>query len=135
MRQRARACWVHPTAANIASGYDVQRLGTDPRTSGLSPTAADTRQSFFADASYVFVPYCTGDLHAGSAMAVYQVDGQPTVTYHFGARNLDLYLERLSGSFPRVDHAWLVGESAGGFGTLFNQDVRGKRVRGAYRRD
>jgi hypothetical protein len=115
-----QSCWVHPTAANIASGYDVQQLGSDPRL-GLSLFDRGDGDNPFADASYVFVPYCTGDLHAGSAMAVYQVDGQPTVTYHFGARNLDLYLKRLSGSFPAVDHVWLVGESAGGFGTLFNQ--------------
>ena len=88
---------------------------------GLSLFDRNDAGNPFADASYVLVPYCTGDLHAGDGIAVYHVNGQPTVTYHYGAHNLDLYLRKLGGSFPSVDHVWLVGQSAGGFGTLFNQ--------------
>jgi Pectinacetylesterase len=113
-------CWVTPTAVNIATGYGVQQLGSDP-VLGLPLFDRGDPGNPFADASYVVVPYCTGDLHAGNGVATYEVDGQPRVTYHLGAHNLDLYLERLGGSFPAVDHAWLVGQSAGGFGTLFNQ--------------
>jgi hypothetical protein len=76
----------------------------------------------FADASYVFVPYCTGDLHAGNAVASYPIDGRNLTTYHYGAHNLDLDLAMLAGAFPELSHVWLVGQSAGGFGTLFNQD-------------
>jgi hypothetical protein len=115
-----QTCWVQPTADHIASGYGVQQLGSDP-VLGLSIFDRDDADNPFADASYVLVPYCTGDLHAGNGIAVYEVNGQPTVTYHYGAHNLDLYLRKLGGSFPAVDHVWLVGQSAGGFGTLFNQ--------------
>jgi hypothetical protein len=115
-----QTCWVQPTADHIASGYGVQQLGSDP-VLGLSIFDRDDADNPFADASYVLVPYCTGDLHAGNGVATYEVNGQSTVTYHYGARNLDLYLRKLGGSFPAVDHVWLVGQSAGGFGTLFNQ--------------
>jgi hypothetical protein len=113
-------CWVQPTAVNIASGYGVEQLGADPQLA-LSIFDRGDATNPFTDASYVFVPYCTGDLHAGNAVATYPVNGQPTATYHYGAHNLDLYLQTLGGSFPSVDHVWLVGQSAGGFGTLFNQ--------------
>jgi hypothetical protein len=115
-----QTCWVHPTADHIASGYGVTQLAADP-VLGLSIFDRDDPENPFSDASYVLVPYCTGDLHAGNGVAVYEVDGEPMVTYHYGAHNLDLYLRALSGSFPAVDHVWLVGQSAGGFGTLFNQ--------------
>jgi hypothetical protein len=113
-------CWVNPTAVNIASGYGLPQLASEPlldqmlfqRTEGGNP---------FADASYVFVPYCTGDLHAGYGVATYEIEGEPFLTHHYGAHNLDLDLQTLSGAFPSVDHVWLVGQSAGGFGTLFNQ--------------
>ena len=113
-------CWVQPTAAHIASGYGVQQLGSEPAL-GLPIFDRADPSNPFADASYVFVPYCTGDLHAGNGVATYEVDGKPVVTYHYGAHNLDLYLRTLAGSLPAVDHIWLVGQSAGGFGTLFNQ--------------
>ncbi len=113
-------CWVQPTAVNIAGGYGVQQLGADPQLA-LSIFDRTDPDNPLSDASYVFVPYCTGDLHAGNAVANYPVNGQPTATYHYGAHNLDLYLQTLGGSFPSVDHVWLVGQSAGGFGTLFNQ--------------
>jgi hypothetical protein len=114
-------CWgADPTAVNIASGYDVQQFGDDPQLDLPIFQRSDVTNPL-ADASYVFVPYCTGDLHAGNGVTTYEVDGQSTVTYHYGAHNLDLYLQRLGGAFPSVDHVWLVGQSAGGFGTLFNQ--------------
>jgi hypothetical protein len=116
----AEDCWVHPTAINIASGYGVGQLEQDPQL-GLPIFARGDAANPFADASYVFVPYCTGDLHAGSATVEYVVDRRSWRTYHYGAKNLDLDLQMLGGAFPGIQHVWLVGQSAGGFGTLFNQ--------------
>lgn len=117
-----RGCWSAPTAVNIASGYGLAQLESDEALA-LPIFRRDDATNPFADASYVFVPYCTGDLHAGNGVAVYDVEGTPTPTFHHGARNLDLYLQALGGAFPSVDRAWLVGQSAGGFGTLFNHDA------------
>ena len=91
-------CWVNPTAMNIAGGYGLRQLQGEPlldhmlfqRSAGSNP---------FADASYVFVPYCTGDLHAGNAKATYQTIRERFLTYHYGAHNLDLDLQTLSGAF------------------------------------
>jgi hypothetical protein len=113
-------CWVHPTAVNMASGYGMQQFASDSALE-LPLFQRGSLDNPLADASYVFVPYCTGDLHAGNGVASYDVNGQPVPTYHYGAHNLDLYLQKLGGSLTGIDHVWLVGESAGGFGTLFNQ--------------
>ena len=45
----------------------------------------------FRAASYVFIPYCTGDLHAGSNVATYDVLG-PRKFAHVGRRNVEALL-------------------------------------------
>ena len=54
----------------------------------------------FRDASYVFVPYCTGDLHAGSNVATYDVLG-PRTFAHVGRRNVEALLPRLRATWRR----------------------------------
>jgi hypothetical protein len=82
----------------------------------------------FRDATFVYVPYCTGDLHSGAAQRVYNYQNVafgPTYqfTMHFaGATNMDAYLARLKTMYPDVTRIWLTGISAGGFGATFNFD-------------
>ncbi len=86
------------------------------------------------DATYVFVPYCTGDLHAGDATRTYFVKAdafaQPAPrTHHFaGATNMDLYLANLRAQHPVVQRVWLFGVSGGGYGASLNFD----RVKRAF---
>lgn len=79
----------------------------------------------FRDATYVFFPYCTGDLHSGDVTRTfpYQPDwlGQTTsVQIHFaGARNVQLYLEELKRRLS-PSRIWVTGVSAGGYGATFH---------------
>jgi hypothetical protein len=114
-------CWgAAPTAIHL-DGYDIDQFAVETQLVEVPLFARDGANAF-ADASYVFVPYCTGDLHAGDNVATYDVGGQSVPTWHYGAHNLDLYLPALARAFPGLDRVWLAGQSAGGFGTLFNQD-------------
>jgi hypothetical protein len=115
-------CWTAPTAAHIATGFGPADLEGELSRSPFLFSRSDPTNPF-RDAHFVFVPYCTGDLHAGNGIATYDVGGVPTDTYHYGARNLDAVLARLGGNLGVLDRAWLVGESAGGFGTVVNQDA------------
>jgi hypothetical protein len=113
-------CWgPAPTAVHL-TGYGVDEFAGETQLASLA-LFDRSAGSPFADASFVFVPYCTGDLHAGNAVASYALNGQDLPTWHYGAHNLDLYLAALAQAFPGLDRVWLAGESAGGFGTLFNQ--------------
>jgi hypothetical protein len=80
---------------------------------------ADMRNPF-RDASFVFVPYCTGDIHTGNRVTTHRWGGRPYVTYHVGYHNLEVFLRRLVPTFPDVDRIWLMGASAGGFGVAMN---------------
>ncbi len=82
----------------------------------------------FRDANYVYVPYCTGDLHAGAAVRsyAYHYDAfAPPSTFqmHFsGAKNMDAYLARLQVTFPHLKRIWVVGVSGGAYGATLNFD-------------
>jgi len=81
----------------------------------------------FRNASYVFIPYCTGDLHAGSNVATYDVLG-PRPFAHVGRRNVEALLPRLLATWPALARVVIAGSSAGGYGATLNYDL----IRRAY---
>lgn len=79
-----------------------------------------------ADATIVFVPYCTGDVHAGDKVTTYTspVPGLPPITWHHvGHANMKAFLKRLGATFTTPGKVVLAGSSAGGFGSLANYDL------------
>ncbi len=76
------------------------------------------------DWSAIYIPYCTGDVHAGSKEGV-DVPGNfgaPTNQSFVGFVNVGLYLKQIIPTFPNVKEVLLTGTSAGGFGAAFNYD-------------
>jgi hypothetical protein len=84
--------------------------------------STDAGMNPVGDWSFVYVPYCTGDVHAGA-----KPDGTlPDVggTQQFvGYLNVGHFLDRVVPTFlPEVQHVVVAGQSAGGFGAAFNYD-------------
>ncbi|MCA9710909.1 MAG: hypothetical protein KDK70_34025 [Myxococcales bacterium] len=79
------------------------------------------------DWSFVYVPYCTGDVHAGDAEQS-EVPGFLGQHQFVGYRNFGLDLERIGPTFPEPSHVLVTGISAGGYGAAYNYD----RVATAY---
>lgn len=67
----------------------------------------------FAEYSYVFVPYCTGDFHSGDNVTDWGAQ-------HVGYANMGAFLERVVPTFCDTEQVVLTGFSAGGFGASFN---------------
>jgi hypothetical protein len=110
-------CYVAKTAVNIESGYGKDQFDKD--AAGLNASLFDRNdpKNPLKDASFFFVPYCTGDVHAGdNPDAVY--GGTPTK--HVGFANMKAYLKRIRATFPNVERVVLSGSSAGGFGAGLN---------------
>ena len=87
-----------------------------------------------ANATQVYVPYCTGDLHDGNATRTYSTKAdlfaQPVQhQHHFaGAQNMNLFLAELRSRHPHVSTVYLTGVSGGGYGASLNFE----RVRKAF---
>lgn len=66
------------------------------------------------DWNYVFVPYCTGDLHSGANPNAH-VEGVGPQKF-VGYLNMQAFLVRIAATFPDASDVLLIGESAGGLG-------------------
>jgi hypothetical protein len=119
--QGGGACWNGETcidlgaAANITTGYGADRFVQEPLLAGPAFDRANP-SSPWRDASFAFVPYCTGDLHAGDAVRTYLWQTTSLTVHHAGHGNLAAYLRRLAPTFPGARRVYLAGSSAGGYG-------------------
>jgi hypothetical protein len=77
----------------------------------------------FRDATLVFVPYCTGDVHGGSNIATYVGPSETRLYHHMGRSNVLAYLSRLAATWPAPARLVVAGASAGGFGALIDYDA------------
>lgn len=120
----AAACYgiVIPQTATYLDGFGAAQFA-QLRASALDPhwlLQRDDPASAFHDATWVFVPYCTGDLHAGTRTTTYDVLGTPRTMHHVGANNVDAMLAAIAPYAPT--EVFAVGISAGGYGIQLNWD-------------
>ncbi|WMX12064.1 MULTISPECIES: pectin acetylesterase-family hydrolase [unclassified Aureispira] len=92
------------------------------QTVGLQFGIFDKGSSYnpFKDWNYIYIPYCTGDVHSGTSYNSY-VNIVHQDQKMVGHNNITLALEALKTYFgTRLDEVFLTGSSAGGYGTLIN---------------
>ena len=116
----ASTCFVLNTAVHGPFGQAQWDATGAPALAG--PLDRGRATNPFRDASYVFIPYCTGDLHAGSNVATYDVLG-PRTYAHVGRRNVEALLPRLRATWPAPARVVISGSSAGGYGATLNYDL------------
>jgi hypothetical protein len=116
----ANTCFVAKSAVHIEGGFGAAEFQTELATFMQSPYAQRIAANPFADASIIYVPYCTGDLHDGERVATYDVSGATKMVHHVGGSNADVYLAALHATRPTADVVWLFGVSAGAYGVGFN---------------
>lgn len=80
----------------------------------------DDPTSPFAGATYVYVPYCTGDVYSGDRVVEYDDAGTARTVHHVGARNTQRLVDVLRSTLPGLARIWTVGSSAGGYGATLN---------------
>ncbi len=118
-------CWDWNTCFVVKSASHIEDTLTGPMVLGeIAQGAAILDRTNpanpFRDASVVFVPYCTGDFHAGDSVTTYTLGALSKTVHHVGARNWSALLPRLKATFPRPPRLWLTGFSAGGLGVTWN---------------
>ena len=121
------ACWDYQTCAVLNTSthgpYGAAQF-TAASAGGFAGSVLENGGSTnpFKGWSMVFVPYCTGDVHAGNAVTTYTADGGTKTMRHLGHANVMAYLARLSPTFAKAGQIAVTGSSAGGGGALFNYD-------------
>jgi Pectinacetylesterase len=108
--QGGGACFDVNTCAFDSGTYKTTTgLGDDPSNLAGIFDFTDTRNPL-ADYSFVFAPYCTGDVHLGNATHVY---GPELTVEHKGSVNASTALSALATQFPDAAQLVVAGESAG----------------------
>jgi hypothetical protein len=80
----------------------------------------DNAMNPFRGWSAVYIPYCTGDIHAGTKTG--DVPGLTGQHFH-GHHNMKAFMSRIVPTYSSVDHVVLAGVSAGSLGTLMNYSL------------
>jgi hypothetical protein len=131
------ACFNYPSCLQNRSSFSEEQFFSDDFIGGYSGIFDDSRsENPVADWSFVYVPYCTGDEHAGSnpsgdvppvdfildgdlngELDLPGVPNQQFVGYNNMSQVVDYISHYLGDHF---DNVLLTGSSAGGVGTLAN---------------
>lgn len=122
------ACWDYLTCygLNTAAHGPFGRAEFEQMSNGDRAGSIFDRNAAenpFRDYTFVFVPYCTGDVHAGDNVVDY-TDGNVIKTHHHtGHANARAFVKRLAATWPTPGKLVVSGSSAGGFGAAFNYDL------------
>jgi hypothetical protein len=135
------ACWDDVTCAiprrreadrDDDGFYKAELIPTDTpdRFSGIFDL--DNPRNPVRDWSFVYVPYCTGDVHSGSNTAHYTDPdtGEPYTIEHRGADNFRVVLSWMKEAFPQPAQLLVAGSSAGAYGASTHYP----RIRAAFPR-
>lgn len=76
--------------------------------------------------NFVHVPYCTGDIFAGTRENV-PVPGVIGKQNFVGYRNMQLIMDQLKTMMPELENILVTGVSAGGFGAIFHYPTAKER--------
>lgn len=135
------ACWDDITCA-IPRRREAERDDDGFYKAELIPTDTPDRFSGIFDFSnprnpvrdwsFVYVPYCTGDVHSGSNTATYTDpdSGEPYQIEHRGADNFRVVLNWMKDNFAQPERILVAGSSAGAYGASTHYP----RIRAAFPR-
>ncbi|MFT3925990.1 MAG: pectin acetylesterase-family hydrolase [Myxococcales bacterium] len=107
-------CFVRKSAVHIEDTYDAALFDSD--FASKQPATKRDPNNPVSLGTQILVPYCTGDLHAGTVSRAY---GSKSV-HHVGGLNIDAILARLRQGVQAPKTVWLLGSSAGGYGATLN---------------
>lgn len=119
--QGGGACWNDLSCSPAQTFYD---RSVEPAASEVGRYGgifnAQNADNPVSDYSTVFVPYCTGDVHTGSATQTYS-GGSGDFDVHFnGFVNAQAVLDWVYANFDSPEQLIVTGSSAGAYGAAFH---------------
>jgi len=118
--QGGGACWDYLTCEQIGTFKPSTGPGDDPSNRGGGFADFDDPRNPFRDWHVVFVPYCTGDIHWGSADVEHELFGNTATIRHRGFQNAQVAEKWAREHFVHPDEIFVTGSSAGAYGAILN---------------
>jgi len=122
------ACWDFDSCTGVTGimgaanpdGLPDDHYDLAPFISPFLNRGDDTSPSI--DWNYVYVPYCTGDVHTGNVTAEYENDAgtDGVIFHHDGHSDMEKITAWIDSQFTHVPKMLVTGCSAGGVGALVN---------------
>lgn len=137
MLEPGGACWDFDTCSGKADLGAAHPNGIpddllfDPLTKNLSPLMRRDVEGLTKEWNFVFIPYCTGDVHTGNNVITYQDPNgvEPDLEFHHnGHNNVIAATDWMANQFPGTDRLFVTGCSAGGAGSLINYHFFRSRI-------
>lgn len=115
------ACWNATTCSVADAIFEDTVDSVRDAIAANQPTGFydhDNPDNPFADWYHVVIPYCTGDIHWGDSVTVYNEGQANEITInHKGAVNARAVLDYVYGSFSAPEQILVTGCSAGSYGS------------------
>lgn len=117
------ACWTYemcfgdnPLATHIEDTYSQTTLNQEVGTTANHNQPGNP----LGQATTIFIPYCTGDLHAGSKLTTYTMGSNTGQVFHTGSTNTAAIVDALATKYTAAEKVFVYGASAGGYGATLN---------------
>jgi hypothetical protein len=114
------ACWNDFTCSDPATYFDSAVDNAGPEYLYLADGIGDfdNPDNPFKDWFFVFVSYCTADVHWGDATQTYTIGGEETTVYHKGFVNVSAVLDWIQANFEEPEKVLVTGRSGGSYGSI-----------------
>jgi Pectinacetylesterase len=126
-------CWDYRSCAPGSSLFkDRVTDKEDPARHGAGILDFADHRNPFRGWSALYVPSCTGDLHAGASTRTYRsADGRTATVHHRGHVNATAALDWIFERVPRPNQVMVAGCSAGSVGSILHAPATIERYRDA----
>jgi hypothetical protein len=117
--QGGGACWNDFTCSDPGTFFDDAVDDSDnPANWEQGIFDLDNADNPFKDWFFVFVPYCTADVHWGDTTHTYTVGDTDTEIHHKGFVNVSAVLDWIEANFEEPEKILVSGCSAGSYGSV-----------------
>ena len=116
--QGGGACWDAASCSTPGLFDETVDDSDNPENFAVGIGDLDNPENPFKDWFFVFIPYCTADLHLGNNSQTYTVGGKETTIHHKGFANFSAVLDWIGDNFEQPEKIFVTGYSAGSVGSI-----------------
>jgi hypothetical protein len=116
--QGGGACWDEQTCSLGRIFKEAADDRDNPTQAAKGILDLENPDNPFKDWSFVFIPYCTADIHWGNNTETYESGDQDVVIQHKGFVNVSAVLDWLQDNFEQPEKIFVSGCSAGSYGSI-----------------